>query len=328
MSKIVIDVHPEFCYELVSSIPYAYHLHKNNQLEKVITCKGMKPFYHFCENVEEKYDQRSLNNFTNGVQNLPNGWLHHNAIAVYGKDYGELTEKEKRNVAGVLDYSEWIIPNYINHYKNDKFKVDKPMVVISNQYNVEGNWERSKSWAPHRFFDIKCLYEMFNYLTDKGYSVLYKRPKNTEFAVDENEIRTLINHPRENIKLEANVEGVGVISDHELTKHYDDVYLIDDIVENNSDYTYNEIQLMLFSQAKGFISVSGGSSILACYFKKPNITYCTIGRETLPEYWSKNSYYQKISDNNAIPIINNYEKIYKDGKHDYKELFETMKREF
>ena len=67
----------------------------------------MKPFYYFCKNVEERYEQRSLDNFTNGVQNLPNRWLHHNAEGVFGKEYGELTEKQKKEVTGVLDYSQW-----------------------------------------------------------------------------------------------------------------------------------------------------------------------------------------------------------------------------
>ena len=239
-----------------------------------------------------------------------------------------MTEEQKKEVAGVLDYSQWILPDYKSHYTNDKFKFDKPMVVISNQYNVEGNWATSKSWHPHRFFSVECLNNIFEYLTSNGYSVLYKRPKNTEFAVDDNEIKTLITHPVNNIKLQANVEVVGLIDDYDLARHYDDVYLIDDIVNDNPQHSYNEIQLMLFANAEGFISVSGGSGILACYFKKTNIIYCTIGRETLPEYWARDAYYQKISDNNAIPVVDNYEEIYKKGTQDYTELFDVMKDKF
>ena len=68
---MVIDVNPEFGYEIGCSIPYAYWLHKNNRLEKVITSKGMKPFYYFCDDVEEKYEHRSIDNLNNGVQNYP-----------------------------------------------------------------------------------------------------------------------------------------------------------------------------------------------------------------------------------------------------------------
>ena len=96
---MIIDVKPEFGYEIACSIPYAYWLHKQGELEKVITCKGMKPFYYFCEDVEERYDVRLVNNSTNGVQNLPNCWIHHNTHVFFeGKTYGELTEKEKEKV--------------------------------------------------------------------------------------------------------------------------------------------------------------------------------------------------------------------------------------
>ena len=79
-----ITVNCEFASELICVIPYAYWLHQNNQLKGVITSKGMKPFYYFCDNVEEKYENRSIDNNTNGVQNLPNNWIHHNAKAVLG----------------------------------------------------------------------------------------------------------------------------------------------------------------------------------------------------------------------------------------------------
>ena len=83
---MIINTNPEFGYELACSIPYAYWLHQQGKLEKVITCKNMKPFYYFCDNVEEKYNVRSIDNRNNGVQNLPNDWVHHNALAVFGKD--------------------------------------------------------------------------------------------------------------------------------------------------------------------------------------------------------------------------------------------------
>ena len=109
---MVIDVHPEFGYEIVCSIPYAYYLQQKGELEKVVTCKGMQPFYYFCDNVEERYDNRSIDNLTNGVQNLPNSWIHHNAVANFGRDYSQLTEEEKTTANGCLDYSQWEDPPY------------------------------------------------------------------------------------------------------------------------------------------------------------------------------------------------------------------------
>ena len=102
----IIDLNPEFGYELVCGMPYAYYLKKQGKKVKVITCRGMSPFYWFCDEVEEKYESRSVDNNTNGVQNLPNNWIHHNAMAVFGKDYNELTEDEKFKANAWLDYSQ------------------------------------------------------------------------------------------------------------------------------------------------------------------------------------------------------------------------------
>ena len=38
---------------------------------------------------------------------------------------------------------------------------------------------------PFGYFDIQCLYDMFTYLTSCGYEVIYKRPINKEFPIDQ-----------------------------------------------------------------------------------------------------------------------------------------------
>ena len=73
-NDMIVDCNPEFGCELALALPYAYWLHERGQLEKVVTTKGMKPFYYFCKNVEERYEQRSLDNFTNNGIDL-NGLL-------------------------------------------------------------------------------------------------------------------------------------------------------------------------------------------------------------------------------------------------------------
>ena len=76
-----LNLNPEFGYELVCSAPYAYWLKKQGEYVKVTTSIGMKPFYWFCDEVVEKYTTRHLDNHSNGVQDLPNNWVHHNAQA-------------------------------------------------------------------------------------------------------------------------------------------------------------------------------------------------------------------------------------------------------
>ena len=75
---ITVDVHPEFGIELALALPYAYWLHENNQLEKVIVSKDMKPFYYFCDNVEERYDYRTIDNSAAGLDMLHNPWIYGN----------------------------------------------------------------------------------------------------------------------------------------------------------------------------------------------------------------------------------------------------------
>ena len=178
MSK-VLKINPEFSCEIVMVAPYAYWLHQRGELQTIITSKGMKPFYYFCDDVREDFEYRTVSN-EHLTGQIPNNWIHHNCRAVFGKNYDELTVKEREEANGVLDYSQWTPPPYKEHYKNDRFKFDKPVIVISNRYN----YEHGK--FPRGFFDIQCLYDMFNYFTENGYKVIYKRPQNTEFPLDDN----------------------------------------------------------------------------------------------------------------------------------------------
>ena len=58
--KKTIKANPEFASELVCVVPHTYWLHQQGLLEKVITSKEMKPFYYFCDNVEEFYDIQEM----------------------------------------------------------------------------------------------------------------------------------------------------------------------------------------------------------------------------------------------------------------------------
>ena len=141
--------------------------------------KGMKPFYYFCDNVEEVFEYRTFDINSNGLNDVPNNWVHHNAEAVFSKTYDKLTEDEQTEANGVLDYSQWTPPPYKNHFGFwDEFTDLKPYVVINNNYNVEFGNSIEDS---RRYFDLQTLSEMFYYFQENGYNVIYKRPDNTEF---------------------------------------------------------------------------------------------------------------------------------------------------
>lgn len=306
---MTIDLYPEFGYELVCAAPYAYWLKEQGEYVKVVTSKGMKPFYWFCDEVEEKYTTRSVDNSVNGVQNLPNTWIHHNAMANFGKDYSLLTEEEQRQANGWLDYSKWIAPPYAEKYKKEGVPNLGKYVIISNRFNLE------HGQVPIGYFDIESLYTMFNLLTEKGYNVIYKRPRNTEFATDPNELQ--------NRDITANVEGQGVITDYELTSYFQNVYLFDDIVKEVGG-TYNEAQLAIYSSAEGFISMGGGSSILCSYFNKPVIIYVNTSKDIRPGYFEGESYFNKLSKAKVVPVVDTRDNIIARGYRDYSRVYTSI----
>ena len=310
-----IKVNSEFATELVCVIPYTYWLHEKGELEKVITSKGMKPFYYFCDDVEERFEIRTFDINTNGLRDVPNDWIHHNSYAVTRKNYSDLSVEEQSEVNGVLDYSKWTPPPYVDYYQTDEFNHLKPYVVINSNYNVEYGNDIAESL---RYFDIKTLYDIFNYLTDKGYHVIYKRPNNTEFTLDQNEVVTLSGK----FTLTANVQGAGVISDYDLCTYYDKVINLN-LLKKDYTYSYNELQMKLFSGAEGFISTNGGGGFLCSYFKKPVLFYIPHGKELRPGYMTNSSSYVKKLSNANIHIV-----LDEGTTNDYSNLIGKMKEIF
>ena len=50
------------------------------------------------------------------------------------------------------------------------------------------------------------VYDMFTYLTEQGYNVIYKRPVNKEFTIDENEINSVY----QGLDIRADVEELEI----------------------------------------------------------------------------------------------------------------------
>ena len=303
-----IKTNCEFASELICVIPYAYWLHQNNQLEKVITSKGMKPFYYFCDNVEEVFEYRTFDINSNGLNDVPNNWVHHNAEAVFGKSYGEMSDEEQTLANGVLDYSKWTPPSYKNYYNDNTFNNLKPYVVINNNYNIEFGNSIEDS---RRYFDLQTLSEMFHYFQESGYNVIYKRPDNTEFAPDQNEIATLQGGYQF-----SEMTYYGTMSDYGLCDYYDNVFNLNQMEYDN----YNEFQLRCFSNAEGFITTNGGGGILTCYFDKKVLFYVPHGKELRDGYLTKeNSYVNKLSDAKVHVVLD------KGDKNDYTKILNKMK---
>ena len=304
---MIVKTNPEFGVELALTMPYVYSLHKQGKLDSVITSKGMKPFYYFCDDVREEFNYRTIDNAAAGLNDIPNNWIH-----------GINPELEP----GVLNYEEWEVPPYREHYENKNYDMGK-MVFISNKYNVEHGHK------PFGYFDIKCLYDMFTYLTSKGYEVIYKRPLNIEFPIDQNEMGSV----QMGLDIRADVSEVGNISDRDLPKYFDRVHLFDDLVD---EFDYNTTQMMIMANTDYFISPCGGNTVLSCLWDRPVITYITQGKELRPNYFGENSYFQKLSNQNCIPVFDviddingkTYEhEVNQTNKNDYTGLLEVIKNE-
>ena len=313
---MIVKANPEFGIELALVVPYAYHLHTQGKLDTVITSKGMKPFYYFCDDVREEFNQRTIDNSLAGLDELPNNWIH---------GVNPLEEP------AVLNYDEWTPPPYKEHYGLDADIINydtgwEKSVFISNKYNLEHGQQ------PFGFFDIQCLYDMFTYITSCGYEVIYKRATNkeSEFAIDENEINSI---HKGYTDIVADVEGVGVISDRDLPKYMEGVTLFDDLIQ---DEDYNTTQLKVMANCDYFISVCGGNSILSSYFGGTMISYVHKGKELRPNYFGENSYFRKLSNAKIIPVYDvigkvnteTYDhKVNTTEKQDYTELLEVIKNE-
>lgn len=307
---MIVKTNPEFGVELALTVPYAYHLHKQGKLEGVITSKGMSPYYYFCNNVKEEFTFRTIDNAAAGLNTLPNNWIH------------GINSLEQ---PGVLDYNEWEVPPYADHFANDEFKFDRPTIFLTNKYNLE------HGEVPYGFFDIESLYKIFTLLDEKGYNVVYKRASNKEkeFTIDQNEANSLSSGYHD---IKANVEGVGIVTDYKFTEFFNNVFLIDSLVEQSS-YGYNETQLKVMANCSGFITVCGGNSILSSMFGKPTISYVHKGKELRPNYFGPDTYFQKLSNNNVYPAIDvighiNKEtyghKVNNSGKNDYSEVYRLI----
>lgn len=313
--KIDIRVNPEFSYELALVIPYANWLQERDMLGTVYTSTGMRPFYFFANSVYEEFDRRTVDNAAAGMNTIPNNWIHHNAIAVIGRDYSTLSTTEKESVNGVLDYTKWSPPNYKKQYSNDEFVFGDRFIVVCNRYN----YEHGK--PPRGYFSIECLHNIFTMLTTAGYHVIYKRPENTEFPIDENEQMML----GEKLVLQQDYGYYGLITDKELARRFPKVTVLEDIP--NRGYTYNEMQLRIFANASGFISMAGGNGIFCSYFGVPNITYVTTSGELRAGYFGPNSYYRKLSGSDIYAVCDPEDQITIRG-HQYEPLYTYIKNVF
>ena len=80
----------------------------------------------------------------------------------------------------------------------------------------------------------------------------------------------------------------------------------------------------LFTNSEGFITPSGGGSILCSLFGKKVLIYATHSGELRPGYFDNDSYYKKLSNSDLHVVYDSYIKIKERGYNDYHELLNQM----
>jgi glycosyltransferase involved in cell wall biosynthesis len=136
---------PEFGYELLSSVPYAYNLHLKGELGETISAFDTSCLYFFSPKHTETNCQRSWDNMGKlWKDNFPNIKIHRPQ----------------------LDWDLFTPPPFKEFYKDKSIKFEKEVIVIFNRYNKEWNG------PPINYLDLKTLDILFNMLSDV-YQVIY-----------------------------------------------------------------------------------------------------------------------------------------------------------
>ena len=144
-NKTVNSNCPEFGYELLSAVPYAYNLHLKGELKDTVSGFDTSCLYFFSPNHVETECKRSWDNMRKlWNQNFPNIYIHR-------KD---------------LDWDLFTPPPLKEFYKSSKIEFEKETVVIFNRYNYE--WGK----PPINYLDLPTLEKLFSMLEDK-YQVVY-----------------------------------------------------------------------------------------------------------------------------------------------------------
>ncbi|WP_230680119.1 hypothetical protein [Pontibacter sp. 172403-2] len=227
----VIEFQQEFQQELTFVLPFAYWHHLNGTLLKTISCKNTKDLYFFSENHEEKYDVR----------------LWRPLSASY--DVPNMTH------CNTFSFSKWARVPLKEHYQNDRFRFDKPLLIIANKYNIE--WDG----APINYLDYATLNQIITTYKDK-YQIVYNRPSSGQIVEDNSEILDLKEHAR-------------------MRQEHPEVIVMDDLYAQHKATvnSFNHLQLLLYANCSHFISVHGGTAALASYFGGTNIIFSKRGVE-------------------------------------------------
>ena len=146
MSKTIVNSNcPEFGYELLSSVPYAYNLFLKGDLKETISGFDTSCLYFFSPKHTETNCNRSWDNMKKlWDTKFPNISIHRPQ----------------------LDWELFSPPPFKEYYKDKSIKFEKEVIVIFNRYNKEWNG------PPINYLDLPTLDTLFTMLSNE-YQVIY-----------------------------------------------------------------------------------------------------------------------------------------------------------
>lgn len=181
-----------------------------------------------------------------------------------------------------LNWNKFSPPPLKERYKNKRFVYDKPILCICNRVNVE--WGKGVI----NYFDLPTLEKLFTSLK-KHYQIIYFNIEGRKEFYD-------------------GVDPVS-IGDFDLARKHGAI-VIHDLQKENSDLSFNTLQLMVMANSQAFITMNGGYSILASYMGGANIIYSAECKELNPQVNSFYRWYHRFGGSRIIHA-NTYEDLHK-----------------
>jgi len=225
-----IEFSGEFAPELQFVLPFAYWHFKNGTLKSTHSSKFTKELYFFSTEHYEDYSVRSNEgNYNFEVPRI-----------LYSQDY---------------NMKKWLPVPLKQHFQNDIYVYDKPILIIANRYNME--WDG----PPISYYDIPTLQFIISTLKEK-YTIIYNRPRPENITTDNSDTYDLN-------------EFEWLETDHPEVILMENLYKLNAGKANN----FNHLQLMVYANASRFISVHGGTATLASYFGGINLIMSKQGPE-------------------------------------------------
>ncbi|WP_211229789.1 hypothetical protein [Olivibacter sitiensis] len=261
----VLEFNGEFAPELLFVAPFAYWHYLNGTLKQTRGCKYTSPLYYFSPDHQEIFEKRDpANNYNYEMPRI-----------LFSHDY---------------NIRKWAPVPYAEHFANDLFRYEKPILVIANRYNME--WDG----PPISFFSIERLDQIIT-LLKADYQIIYNRPRPNQITGDNSEIYDL-----EELDW--------------LRQTHPDVILMEDLYRKHQESvsSFNHMQMLVYANTRHFISTHGGTAALACCFGGVNLIFSKRGEEHY--FHCFETIYAKLSEVKIVVV-----------KED-EELYPQIKKEF